>query len=117
MARVVLLPAENEFMRQAGRRFGPGREGFIRSFEQMPAGPPAATAAPSPAKVLFLAADADRVVRVSSRSLPGSGGAVSAIFNMFRVQDGKLAEHWDSSPPMRAGGSGTGAQGASGPAL
>jgi predicted SnoaL-like aldol condensation-catalyzing enzyme len=36
---------------------------------------------------------------------PGDNGTTSVIFNMFRVQDGKLAEHWDSTnPSMMPGG-------------
>jgi predicted SnoaL-like aldol condensation-catalyzing enzyme len=45
-------------------------------------------------------ADGDLVIRVSSRSMPkpdGKGVSTGYIFNMFRVQDGKLAEHWDAS--------------------
>jgi predicted SnoaL-like aldol condensation-catalyzing enzyme len=104
---------------EAQRAYGPGREGFIKMFEHMPAmpAPPAAGAPPAgaggpaagappaggpptgalpPAKVLALMADGDLVVRISSRSMPGVKGD-SFIFNMFRVKDGKLAEHWDAS--------------------
>jgi hypothetical protein len=41
-------------------------------------------------------ADGDLVVRISSRSMPGVKGD-AFIFNMFRVKDGKLSEHWDAS--------------------
>ncbi|MDB6014890.1 MAG: hypothetical protein JWL65_7140 [Gammaproteobacteria bacterium] len=84
---------------EGARTFGSGREGFIRMFEQMPAMPAAPGAgAPPPPQVMALMADKDRVIRVSARSMPGPGGPVASyIFNMFRVQDGKLAEHWDSS--------------------
>jgi predicted SnoaL-like aldol condensation-catalyzing enzyme len=96
---------------EAGKKFGAGREGLIRLFEAMPA-PPAATPAPAgipptgsmpalpPARVLSLIANGDIVIRVSSRTMPAAPGAdanPSYIFNMFRVQNGKLAEHWDAS--------------------
>lgn len=83
---------------------GQGREGFIRFFEQlppMPGPPPSADGASAlpPAKVLAIMADGDLVIRVNSRSMPAPGGAAttSYVFNMFRIQSGKLAEHWDSS--------------------
>ncbi len=82
---------------EAAQAFGPGREGYIRMFEQKPAVPPPAggRVAPPPMKVLALMAQGDLVVRINSRP----GGAPDQrpiyIFNLFRVQDGKLAEHWD----------------------
>jgi predicted SnoaL-like aldol condensation-catalyzing enzyme len=60
---------------------------------------PAMSAPPAgampPAKVLVLAGQGDLVVQVTSRSMPG--GKDAYIFNMFRVQDGRLAEHWDAT--------------------
>ena len=87
---------------EAGKKFGQGREGFIRMFEQGPAmpAPPAGTAPPPPAQVLSLMANGDMVIRVSSRMMPPAPGAEaspSVIFNMFRIHNGKLAEHWDAS--------------------
>jgi len=82
----------------SGKKFGPGREGFIRFLESMPA-PPAGMVLP-PAQVLSLIANGDIVIRVSSRMMPTAPGAPanpSYIFNMFRIQNGKLAEHWDAS--------------------
>jgi predicted SnoaL-like aldol condensation-catalyzing enzyme len=96
---------------EAAKKFGPGREGFIRMFEGMQM-PPAGKAAPAgmppmgsmpvlpPAQVLSLIANGDIVIRVSSRTMPAAPGAEanpSYIFNMFRIQNGKLAEHWDAS--------------------
>jgi predicted SnoaL-like aldol condensation-catalyzing enzyme len=88
--------------REGAREFGAGREGFIHMFEQMPSmpRPPSAAGAPPAPKVLALMADGDLVVRVSSREAPGPGGKEPStlyIYNVFRVQDGKLAEHWDGS--------------------
>ena len=90
---------------EAGKKFGPGREGLIRMFEAMPAPPagmPPKSAMPAlpPAQVLSLIANGDIVIRVSSRTMPAAPGAEanpSYIFNMFRIQNGKLAEHWDAS--------------------
>lgn len=87
IAEKYLKPDYSQHMEQQGP-FGPGREGFIRMFDQMPAG------ALPPAKLLVLTAQGDLVVQVTSRSMPG--GKDAYIFNMFRVQDGKLAEHWDA---------------------
>jgi predicted SnoaL-like aldol condensation-catalyzing enzyme len=84
------------------RSYGPGREGFIRLFKSMPSppsGPPGAAALPSP-KVLALMANGDLVIRVSTRTVraPGGKGVMTGyIFNMFRVQDGRLVEHWDAA--------------------
>jgi len=93
---------------------GQGREAFIKIFEGRGGGPggmqPAArpgAAAPSaggaragapgasqparPAtKVVYIAAQGDIVVRVSG------DGSSDLVFNMFRVENGKLAEHWDA---------------------
>jgi predicted SnoaL-like aldol condensation-catalyzing enzyme len=56
-----------------------------------------------PAPVTILAED-DLVVFVAVEALPepdGSGRYTTTHFNMFRVVDGRLAEHWhpDSTPP------------------
>jgi len=83
---------------EGGKKFGQGREGFIRFLEAMPAPPEGM--APPPAQVLSLIANGDIVIRVSSRTMPPAPGAEanpSYIFNMFRIQNGKLAEHWDAS--------------------
>jgi predicted SnoaL-like aldol condensation-catalyzing enzyme len=83
-------------------------------YEQMPAmpPPPGGTLAPPPLKVLALVADGDLVIRINSRP----GGAADQkpiyIFNLFRLQNGKLAEHWDGySRPV---GQGPGTANASG---
>jgi predicted SnoaL-like aldol condensation-catalyzing enzyme len=88
---------------------GQGREALIRIFETRAGGPggmqgpapPNAGAAPAggapaggpprvPAKVVYIGAVGDRVVRVSGR------GTSDLVFNMFRVENGKLVEHWDA---------------------
>lgn len=102
-----------------------GRDGLIRCSQQGPAAPPPRPAAPPAAAstrvsrppetqtVLALTAIGNIVIRVSSRTRPvpgGTGVSTTYIFNMFRVQDGKLVEHWDgfsgrSSLTAQAGGS------------
>jgi predicted SnoaL-like aldol condensation-catalyzing enzyme len=96
---------------EAAQSYGPGREGYIRMFEQMPAVPlPAGGVAPPPSKVITIMAKGDLVFRLNSRP----GGAPDKdpiyIFNVFRVQDGKLAEHWDGySRPLERSTSAAGA--------
>ena len=98
---------------------GQGREALIRMFQGRGPGPGAGgpptggpgAGGPRPSKVFFIGGQGDMVVRVSGRD------PTSLIFNMFRVENGKLAEHWDaimgSSAPR--GGAG-GPPGAAGPA-
>ena len=88
---------------------GQGREALIKIFEGRGGGPggmqpaaPAGAGAPraggAPArqatqqatKVRYIGAQGDIVVRVSG------DGSSDLVFNMFRVENGKLAEHWDA---------------------
>lgn len=82
-----------------------GRENFVKMFQDMAAGTggPLPAAGPgrgskppamAPAILVALMADGDLVVRVISR-----GSVLS--WNMFRVQNGQLAEHWE---PVMGGG-------------
>jgi predicted SnoaL-like aldol condensation-catalyzing enzyme len=88
-----------------------GRENFIKMFQNMPAGiggpPPAGMAPPAagskpppmppvmePAKLVALMAEGDKVIRITSRG-------PMMIWNMFRIENGQLAEHWD--PGMGGG--------------
>ena len=74
-----------------------------------PTGAPPRRAGPpqmGPATLLSIMAEGDRVIQVTSRSIPDATGKANQtiIFNMFRVKDGKLVEHWDafgvpSEPP------------------
>jgi len=84
---------------------GPGtdRERLIRMFQSRPAGPPPGAAAQSPQRTDAIMAEGDRVMLLTSRDQrdPATGESKpSYIFNMFRVKDGKLVEHWDVSPGM-----------------
>ena len=80
---------------EAAQSFGPGREGYIRMFEQMPSAPPPANGVAPPPKVITIMAKGDLVFRLNSRSGGPTDKNPIYIFNVFRVQDGKLAEHWD----------------------
>ncbi len=80
---------------------GPGtpRDKLIRLFQTMPAMPPSI----SPPTTVAVMAEADRVILVTARDMtnPATGAAkTSFTWNMFRVENGKLAEHWDCSPNM-----------------
>ncbi|EIZ79590.1 hypothetical protein WSK_1823 [Novosphingobium sp. Rr 2-17] len=82
--------------------FPPGREGYIQVMSQAMR-PPASGGQQSagerralPKDINFVA-DGPYVIWVSE--LPRSGGALPAkryMFNMFRIENGKFKEHWDS---------------------
>jgi predicted SnoaL-like aldol condensation-catalyzing enzyme len=54
-----------------------------------------------PSTLLSITADGDKVIQVTSRTITDSSGKANEtfIFNMFRVKDGKLVEHWDAFSP------------------
>jgi predicted SnoaL-like aldol condensation-catalyzing enzyme len=84
---------------------GPGtdREKLINMFQSRPAAPPPGGAAMPRQRTDAVMAEGDRVMLLTSRDMadPATGVAKpSYVFNMFRVQDGKLVEHWDVSPGM-----------------
>lgn len=66
---------------------GPGRQGQ--------GGPPPKM---GPTKLLAITAEGDKVIQVTSRSMTSPDGKTNEtiIFNMFRVKNGKLIEHWDA---------------------
>jgi predicted SnoaL-like aldol condensation-catalyzing enzyme len=82
---------------------GPGtdREKLIRMFQSRPAGPPAGATATPPQRTDAVMAEGDRVMLLTSREQrdPATGEQKRTyVFNMFRVRDGKLIEHWDVMP-------------------
>ncbi|TPG56499.1 hypothetical protein EAH76_02870 [Sphingomonas glacialis] len=71
----------------------PGRDGYVENMATLAAGNgPMAGPMPSP-QDLYWVADGDKVVWVSSIQLPGKT-APEFMFNMMRIQNGKIAEHW-----------------------
>lgn len=76
---------------EAMAAFGQGTAGLIRMFERRGA---SAGAAPGASHVITVMAQGDMVVRVNTRDMPG-GTPPQMIFNLFRVKDGLIAEHWD----------------------
>ena len=83
---------------------GPGtdRERLIRMFQSRPAGPPPGTAATPPQRTDAVMAEGDRVMLLTSREQRDAATGElkpTYVFNMFRVKDGKLVEHWDVMPP------------------
>ncbi len=82
---------------------GPGtdREKLVRMFQSRPAGPPPGAAPRAPQRTDAVMAEGDRVMLLTSREQPDPvSGLVKPVyvFNMFRVKDGKLVEHWDVMP-------------------
>jgi predicted SnoaL-like aldol condensation-catalyzing enzyme len=88
-----------------------GRAGMLDTVRSMPATPPArAAGAPNPmaqrATLVAIMAEGDRVIQVTSRERrdPVTGATTpSYIWNMFRIEKGMLAEHWDSVMPGNMG--------------
>lgn len=82
---------------------GPGsaRDKLIRMFQTMP------TMKLPPSKTLAVMAEGDLVMMLTTRDMPDpatKGVSQAYIFNMFRVKDGRLVEHWDISPPPPGAG-------------
>jgi predicted SnoaL-like aldol condensation-catalyzing enzyme len=67
---------------------------------KMPPGPPL-----PPAKLMAIMADGEKVIQVTSRELPDPvthAPKPTLVWNMFRIENGQLAEHWDSLPNFGA---------------
>jgi len=72
--------------------FGQGTAGLIAMFESIRANP--SQSAPGASRVITVMAQGDLVVRINTRERP-DGGKPVMIFNLFRMQNGLIAEHWD----------------------
>jgi predicted SnoaL-like aldol condensation-catalyzing enzyme len=51
-----------------------------------------------PTKLLTIMAEGDKVIQVTSRTIADSDGkpVETIIFNLFRIKNGKMIEHWDA---------------------
>lgn len=73
-----------------------GRDGFVKLMSQIPPGPSL-----PPAKLIAIMSEGDKVIQVTSREMPDPvthAMKPSLVWNMFRIENGQLAEHWDSIP-------------------
>lgn len=91
-----------------------GRAGMLETVRvsnaSMPMPPPPAAGAPNPMQqrptLVAIMAEGDRVIQITSRAMPdpATGGTKpNYIWNMFRIEKGMLAEHWDSAMPGTMG--------------
>ena len=74
-----------------------GRDALVKDFQ----GPRPGSKTMAPAKLIAIMAEGDKVIQVTSREVPdpATGGTKPAIiWNMFRIENGKMAEHWDDVP-------------------
>ncbi|EIZ78823.1 hypothetical protein WSK_2871 [Novosphingobium sp. Rr 2-17] len=71
----------------------PGRDGYIDSMVKLAKGPEAGGPPMPPIEDLYWIADGDKVVWVSRIQLPGQDKP-EFMFNMMRIQNGKIVEHW-----------------------
>jgi predicted SnoaL-like aldol condensation-catalyzing enzyme len=69
--------------------YGQGTAGLMRMFDSASAGPTLGAS-----HVVTVMALGDLVVRINTREMPGRAKPLM-IFNLFRLQDGLIAEHWD----------------------
>ena len=76
-----------------------GRQGFVDFFARLGGPQPIAPRVKAP--LIAIAAEGDLVVLSFTREYPDPKDATrkytTTWFDMFRVQDGKIAEHWDSA--------------------
>jgi predicted SnoaL-like aldol condensation-catalyzing enzyme len=69
--------------------YGQGTVGLMRMFDSAAAGPTLGAS-----HVVTIMAQGDLVTRINTREMPGRAAPLM-IFNLFRLQDGLIAEHWD----------------------
>lgn len=83
---------------------GTDRDKLIRMFQNMPPRPQGAGAPMiGPQKRVAVMAEGDLVMMLMQRDMVDPAGVThpNFIFNMFRVKNGKLIEHWEVSSGMR----------------
>lgn len=76
-----------------------GRDGFVAFFSHFTT--PHAVAPTIEAPLVAITAEGDHVVVASVRTLPVPGATAKTYsttwFDMFRIENGRIAEHWDSA--------------------
>jgi predicted SnoaL-like aldol condensation-catalyzing enzyme len=77
-------------------RFGQGSAGLIRLLESRLNASDSSEPKLGALHVLAVMARGDLVVRVNSRELLDTSRPPLIIFNLFRIQDDLIAEHWDA---------------------
>ncbi|WDE11994.1 ester cyclase [Thalassomonas haliotis] len=76
---------------------GTGRENFINGIGNLLASNP-----DMKFEIKHVVTDGDLVVLFVHMHVPGSGEPGEAIMEMLRIEDGKIAEHWDVQQPIPA---------------
>jgi len=77
-------------------RFGQGSAGLIRLLESRLNTSDSSGPKLGASHVLAVMARGDLVVRVNAREVLAPAGPPLIIFNLFRIQDSLIAEHWDA---------------------
>jgi predicted SnoaL-like aldol condensation-catalyzing enzyme len=112
IAEKYLDPGYTQHSEQFKKLPGPGtdRDKLIRMFQNMPPRPAGAGAGTMPPqKRVAVMAEGDLVMMLVERDMVDPAGVTHPkyIFNMFRVKNGKLTEHWEVAdgmgPPPGAG--------------
>ena len=77
-----------------------GRAGFVKFFGRFAGPRPVAEAVQAPLVAVTAEGDLVVVATVQTRPVPGAAGRTftTTWFDMFRVADGKIVEHWDCAP-------------------
>ena len=104
IAETYISPAYVQHAEAFANLPGPGsaRDKLIRMFQSMP------PMKQPPSRTVEVMAEDDMVMLLTARDMPDPAGGTKPayIFNMFRVKDGRLAEHWSIVPPPRGMGGG-----------
>ena len=97
IAETYISPAYVQHAESFANLPGPGsaRDKLVRMFQSMP------PMKQPPSRTVEVMAESDMVMLLTARDMPDPAGGTKPayIFNMFRVKDGRLAEHWSIVPP------------------